>query len=688
MRKYLAALRAVILSAMFLSLFLSSGLNAQTVPLGLTDVFEIEYASDPQISPDGKSVVYVRNYFDIMTDRRRSDLWVVGPALSNQPFLPDLQISNPSSPRWSPDGKRLAFVTVDLNGNAQIFCYWLESGKIGRLTKLTQAPNGLSWSPDGSSIAFFMHVPKEEKPFAKLPGKPDGAVWSDPPKVISSTVYRADGEGYLTAGFTHLFVISSEGGTPRKLTEGDFDHGGRIAWTPDGKSLIISANRAEDWIDHPLNSELFKVTLEGGAITKLTDRYGPDNAPAISPDGRTIAYVGFDDKLRSYENSGIYVIENGGAPKLLTGSMDRSANPPVFDPTNSNWIFTYSDNGNSKLASVDPSGKIKVLASDLGSNANERPYDESGLVSVSRTGTIAFTVTTPEHPGDVAILESGGTAKRLTDLNSDLLSARKLGDVREIRYKSSFDGREVQGWYITPPDFDPTKKYPLILEIHGGPFADYGDRFSAELQLYAAAGYVVLYTNPRGSTSYGEEFANLIHHNYPGNDYDDLITGVDAMIAKGFIDDKRLYVTGGSGGGVLTAWIVGKTDRFRAAVVAKPVINWYSFVLTSDATNFFYKYWFGGFPWEKQDQYMKHSPISLVGDVKTPTMLLTGESDFRTPIEETEQFYAALKLRKVETAMVRIPGASHGIASRPSRLISKVSYILAWFEKHSGHIGQ
>jgi acylaminoacyl-peptidase len=240
---------------------------------------------------------------------------------------------------------------------------------------------------------------------------------------------------------------------------------------------------------------------------------------------------------------------------------------------------------------------------------------------------------------------------------------------------------------MTPPDFDPSKKYPMVLEIHGGPFADYGDRFSAELQLYSAAGYVVLYTNPRGSTSYGAEFANLIHHNYPGNDYDDLMSGVDTMIGKGFIDDKRLYVTGGSGGGVLTAWIVGKTDRFRAAVVAKPVINWYSFVLTSDNPNFFYKYWFPGFPWENQELYMKHSPISLVGNVKTPTMLLTGESDFRTPIEETEQYYAALKLRKVDTAMVRIPGASHGIASRPSRLISKVSYILAWFAKYGDSAG-
>ena len=212
--------------------------------------------------------------------------------------------------------------------------------------------------------------------------------------------------------------------------------------------------------------------------------------------------------------------------------------------------------------------------------------------------------------------------------------------------------------------------------------ANYGPRFSAEVQLYAAAGYVVLFMNPRGSDSYGAEFDNLIHHNYPSQDYDDLMTGVDALIERGIADPEQLYVTGGSGGGVLTAWIVGKTDRFKAAVVAKPVINWTSFNLTADGPAYFSSYWFGAFPWEDQEQYWRRSPLSLVGNVTTPTMLLTGESDYRTPIAETEQFYMALKLRKVETAMVRVPEASHGIASRPSNLIAKVVNILGWFEQH------
>jgi dipeptidyl aminopeptidase/acylaminoacyl peptidase len=309
-----------------------------------------------------------------------------------------------------------------------------------------------------------------------------------------------------------------------------------------------------------------------------------------------------------------------------------------------------------------------------------RPYS-SGSFSLANIGSLAYTYSSPSDPADLVVVDAKGNSTRITNLNQDLFQFRKLGKVEEIWYESSFDKRKIQGWIMTPPDFDPNKKYPLLLEIHGGPFANYGDRFSSELQLFAAAGYVVFYANPRGSTSYGEEFGNLIHHDYPNHDYDDLMSGVDAVIEKGYIDVSRLFVTGGSGGGVLTAWIVGHTDRFRAAVVAKPVINWYSFVLTADGATYA-DYWFPGKPWDELENYMTRSPISYVGNVTTPTMLLTGEEDFRTPISETEQYYKALKLQKVETAMVRIPGASHGIAARPSNLIAKVVYIMKWFETY------
>ncbi len=271
---------------------------------------------------------------------------------------------------------------------------------------------------------------------------------------------------------------------------------------------------------------------------------------------------------------------------------------------------------------------------------------------------------------------------RLTNLNENLFRARTLGEVEEVRYTSSHDGWDIQGWVIYPPDFDPSGSYPLILEIHGGPYSPYGSAFTAELQLMASQGYVVLYTNPRGSPGYGEEFAAYINHNYPSEDYDDLMSGVDHMLERGFIDEDQLFVTGGSGGGVLTSWIIGNTDRFAAAVPAKPVINWYSWALTADMYPFGVRYWFTARPWEDPDQYLEHSPLSLVGNVTTPTMLLTGEEDYRTPMSETEQYYAALQLQGVESMMVRVPGASHSITARPSNLIRKVAYIVGWFERY------
>ena len=334
------------------------------------------------------------------------------------------------------------------------------------------------------------------------------------------------------------------------------------------------------------------------------------------------------------------------------------------------------------LAHINLDGEIQNLAGDLGGVSIGRPYS-GGSFSVANNGSFALTHSRPDRPSDVAVgSPSASKVTRLTELNEDLLGHMELGAIEEISYDSSYDKRRIQGWIVKPSRFDATKKYPLVLEIHGGPVTNYGPRFSTEVQLYAAAGYVVLYTNPRGSNSYGKEFGDLIHHNYPGDDFYDLMSGVDAVIARGYVDEQNLFVTGGSGGGVLTSWLVGRTDRFRAAVTAKPVINWYSWALTADMYNTGYKYWFPGFPWDHTEHYMKRSPLSLVGNVTTPTMVLTGEVDYRTPMSESEQYYQALQLRKIDTALVRVPGASHGIANRPSNLIAKVANILAWFERY------
>jgi dipeptidyl aminopeptidase/acylaminoacyl peptidase len=653
----------------------------QTQRLHSIDVFELEYTDDVQISPDGSRIVYVRVSHDIMTDRARRNLWMVNAdGTNNRPLRSEAK--NFMSPRWSPDGTRLAYVSA-AEGSPQLYVRWIDSGQTALLTNLVQAPNAIAWSADGKSIAFTQLVPAKKPPLATPPEKPEGAQWAPPVKVIDSVVYRADGEGYLEAGFQHVFVVSSEGGTPRQITEGEFNDDGPLSFTPDNKHIVFSANRGADWERDPQESEVFTVDIATEKLTQLTTRDGPDNWPVVSPDGRKIAYLGFDDRLQGYQVTHLYVMDSDGKnSREVTADLDRDVAEPRWSADSRSVYFSFDERGVRKLGVTSLGGKVRTLADGLGGTDLGRPYT-SGSFSVARNGRAAFAHNTTARPADVATVAGAGELHVLTTLNDDLLGNKVLGTVKEITWKSSKDQREIQGWVITPPDFDASKKYPLILEIHGGPFAAYGPNYTTELQLYAAAGYIVLYANPRGSTSYGEEFGNLIHHAYPGNDYDDLMSGVDAVIAQGHVDTDNLFVTGGSGGGVLTAWIVGKTDRFRAAVVAKPVINWSSFVLTSDANNFFYKYWFGAQPWEQPEEYWKRSPLSLVGNVKTPTMLITGEADYRTPIEESEQYYQALKLRKIDTVMVRIPEASHGgMVARPSNLIAKVDNILAWFEKY------
>lgn len=653
----------------------------------LLDVFELEWASDPQLSPDGERIVFERRGMDVMRDRSNSRLWSIGKDGTDlRPLTPPALDAR--APRFSPDGERLAFVARDESGRAQIWMHWLRGGASAVLTQLPAAPRNLAFSPDGRWLAFNLFVEEKPEPFVELPKKPDGAEWAPEAVVIDREIYRADGSGYLKPGFSHLFVLPADGGTPRRVTFGEIDHDGAPIWTPDGKSLIFSANRREDAWENPNDSELWEVVLEGAgpdrAPRKITDRFGPDGEPALSPDGRSIAYVGFDDRHQGYQVAELYLVARaGGAPRRLTPELDRSVSAPVWAPDGEGIYVQFDDHGNGKIGYVPlAGGGVEVVTGDVGGLSLGRPYGGAQFV-VGGGGTVVFTHSRPDHPADLAVIRRGDReARRLTRLNDDLLATRELGAVEEILFESSADGRQMQGWVVKPPGFEEGKRYPLLLEIHGGPFSNYGDRFAAEIQLYAAAGYVVLYTNPRGSTSYGEEFGNLIHHNYPSQDYDDLMSGVDAVIAKGYIDPERLYVTGGSGGGVLTAWIVGKTNRFRAAVSAKPVIHWTSFALTADSYNFFHQYWFAGLPWEMPMEYWKRSPLSLVGNVETPTMLLTGEADYRTPISESEQYYQALQLRGIDTMLVRIPEASHGITSRPSHLMSKVAHILAWFEKY------
>jgi dipeptidyl aminopeptidase/acylaminoacyl peptidase len=646
------------------------------------DLFDLQYASEVRISPDGERIAYVRSIHDIMCDCVRSNLWIVDADGDNHQPLRSGRDSY-SSPRWSPDGERLAYVAKDEAGKTQLFVRWMTSGQTAMVSNLVESPSSMAWSPDGESIAFTMHVPAEKPSLAKPPEKPEGADWADPPVVIDSVVYRFDGRGYLEPGFEHVFVVSARGGAARQLTSGNFNHGGPLAWMPDGSGIVFATNRDDDW-QYELNErDLFRVHVEDGGIEQLTDLPGIEAAPAVSPDGETIAFERDDHQGRQYTINALGLIDaDGGNLRILGGDLDRSIEGPTWAANGRSLYFHYTDRGWRKVGRIDLDGEIDAVVDGVNGTSVGRPY-RSGDYSVADDGTVAYTLGTEKTPADVWVRPRRGDHRRLTDLNRNLLDQRAMGEVHEIVYDSSVDGTEIQGWYLTPPDFDPEKKYPLILEIHGGPHLAYGPHFSAEMQRMAAEGYVVFYDNHRGSSGYGRDFGMLLEYKYASEeDFGDHMSGVDAMIEKGFIDPERLFVTGGSAGGIAAAYAIGLTDRFRAAAVAKPVINWISKTLTGDYYPSQIERQFPGLPWENFEHYWQRSPLSLVGNVTTPTLLITGEEDFRTPMSETEQYYQALKLARVETVMVRLPGTSHGIASRPSRLIAKIDNILAWFERH------
>jgi dipeptidyl aminopeptidase/acylaminoacyl peptidase len=662
----------------------SPALRAQDSASRLTamDEFQLQTATDPQISPDGKKIVYVRRFADPMTDTRYSNLWAINADGSDHRPLTSGNRSD-VSPRWSPDGTRIAYLS-DADGKQQLYVRWMDTGQTARITNLDQAPDAIAWSPDGKMLSFSALVLGKGPHLADLPAPPSGAKWADPPATYDRLVYRFNGTGYLKPGYMQVFVVNAEGGAPRQITNGNFPNGGnefgpsRASWTPDGKYLIVSVNRHPESDHEYLDDEVYEFSVADGSLRALTNRKGPDNSPAVSPNGKFIAYTGYDDRYQGHQTTKLYLMNrDGSGSHSLSDKLDRVVQDPQWAPDSAGVYFRYDDQGDSKIGFCLLDGTCKKISDHLASTLSA---GGSGTFSLSRNGLIALTYGRPDNPGDVAI-NNLGAMKVLTSLNQELLAQKKPGHVEEIWYQSSKDNRKIQGWIVHPPDFDPSKKYPLVLEIHGGPFADYGDRFDFEKQVLASRGYVVLYTNPRGSTSYGEEFSNLIHHAYPGDDYYDLNSGVDAVIAKGYIDTNNLFVTGGSGGGVLTCWTIEHTERFRAAASLYPVINWYSFALTSDIP-FITKYWFPGLPWDNTDNYMQRSLTNLVAKVKTPTLVMTGEADYRTPISEAEQFYTALKLLNVDTVLVRVPEEPHGIGRRPSHHIAKMLYVAGWFDQH------
>jgi dipeptidyl aminopeptidase/acylaminoacyl peptidase len=664
---------------------------AQAAPRVLEpkDLFSMQWASDPQIRSDGTQIAYARTANDIMTDRLVDSLWLIDTATGAQTPLATGPGSH-SSPRWSPDGSRIAYLSTDADGRTQIEVHWLR-GESARITNLVEAPSEITWSPDGKQIAFVMLAQEPGPKIGKPLVKPPGAQWGEEALVVDSLNFRADGQGLDKPGFRHLYVLSVDGGgAPRQLTSGPFSDAGPLAWSKDGKSIFFAGNRTEEWKREPqdwgrhtaMTLSIYRVNVADGSLTQLSHDVGPYHAPTVSPDGKLLAFLGYQDKHVANQNARLNVMDTDGKNQRVIGeSLDRSLSAVLCAADGHSLYAGYDDQGIPKVARIGLTGRVETVASNLAEldAATQLPYS-GGEFTVSAKGAVAYTGGGADHLPEVYVARDGKT-QRLTDLNSELLTEVSIGKLTSLAVKSSTDGRAIDAWELLPPNFDPAKKYPLILEIHGGPYASYGPTFSADYQLYAAAGYIVVYGNPRGSTSYGEEFANTIYNNYPSHDYDDLMSIVDAAIQKGGVDADNLFVTGSSGGGVLTSWIVGKTHRFKAAVTQRPVINWTSWMLTTDMSAFGARYWFKKMPWEDQETYWKLSPLSLVGNVTTPTMVVVGLNDLRTTVAEAEQYYHALQLRHVPTELYEIPGASH-ILMRPSQLAQQSTAIVEWFGRY------
>jgi len=640
-----------------------------------------EQVSEPQLSPDGAQIVYTRTWVNRIDDRWDSGLWIMNADGSHNRFL-----TKGSNARWSPDGSRIAYFADGDPKGTQIFVRWMDAeGATSQVTRLTESPSDLRWAPDGKSVAFAMLVRHSTPWTISMPTAPTGATWTAAPRVVDRMHYRQDRRGFMEDGYLHLFLVSADGGTPRQLTSGDWNVGARFDglaggvgydWTPDGKSIVVDGLKDPAADRNYRTSAIYLVDVAGGAIRALTTRPGVWSNPVISPDGRSVAFTGYDSTNASYHASDLWVMGvDGNGMRKISGDLDRDPAGARWAPDGGGLYFSADDHGarNVWFAGIAGAPRAVTTGAQL-----------LTLSSLDKTLNAVATWSDPTHPTDVVRfnLRRPEPVARLTSVNADVVGNLRLAQVEEVSYASS-GGARVQAWLVKPPAFDRTKQYPLILEIHGGPHGMYNVGFSYMFQNFAANGYLVLYVNPRGSTGYGSAFGNAIFHAYPSVDYDDLMAGVDTVIGRGSVDTTRMYVSGCSGGGVLSSWVIGHTHRFAAAAVRCPVIDWISMAGQTDIPLFTYNFFDAPF-WEKPDQWLKQSSLMYVGNVTTPTLLMTGELDLRTPMPQTEEFFSALKYRGVETMMLRFNGEYHGTGSKPTNFMRTQLYMMSWFQKHAG----
>src|SRR5262245_35397381 len=684
----------------------SPSLAAEKRSITEMDLFKFVWIADPQISPDGTRVVFVKVWVNQKADRYDTALWIVpaggGPARQLTAGPRD------ASPRWSPDGRHIAFIrSPEKEGRPQppqIYLLSFDGGEAQALTDVPRGAGGFEWSPDGKTIAFISSVDPSKKDNAMTEGgemKDKTPERTSDVRVINRATYRFNGPGYLNPkSHSHIWTVglgSTPGGIskPKQITKGNFDEG-NISWSHDGGRIYFVSNRVlEPYYEAP-HTDLYSILPDGSDEKKVMSFDGGMRDYTFSNDGKRFAFSGTlsHKPVQSYTQPDLFLVSRiGETPKNVTASYDfdigggiggdqrapRGASPGgVLWSKDDRYIYVnVAEQGRANLKRIDPAtGKVEALTTG--------DHEVISYTATPDASKIALLISTSVNIGDLFLLDTAsGKLTQLTKINDELFSQINITHPEEIWY-TSIDGKRVQGWIQKPPNFDPTKKYPFILEIHGGPHSAYGFTFTHEFQWMAAKGYVVLYTNPRGSTSYGQDFGNIIQYNYPGDDYKDLMAGVDEVLKRGYLDEKKMGVTGGSGGGVLTNWTVGQTNRFAAAVSQRSIADWAGFWYTADFT-LFKPTWFRGAPWEDPEDFKKRSPITYVKNISTPMMFIEGEVDWRTPPNEGgEVLFRALKYRKVPTVMVRFPNESHELSrsGQPWHRVERLQHIVNWFDKY------